>query len=177
MKSFFFWFFFSNFKLRHKIPWLAASWLPWQPRQKSGFMVLCELFLCTTLPPSQFWKNCENWFLSYVCYRVWPIRGLAWLPWQPDWNNNHFQKVRVMGFVVVYIHVGWHLGKCSNLMLKIGLLTIEPPLRLHCKNNRNFTDSVNSNYDKKSMGNREFTGKCPYILYINNQFTVLLRIS
>ena len=31
-----------------------------------------------------------------------------------------------MGFVVVY--VGWHLGKCSNLMLKIGLLTIEPPL-------------------------------------------------
>ena len=33
MKSFF-WFFFSNFKLRHKIPWLAASWLPWQPRQK-----------------------------------------------------------------------------------------------------------------------------------------------
>ena len=46
----FFDFFFSNFKLRHKIPWLAASWLPWQPRQKSSFMVLCELFLCTTLP-------------------------------------------------------------------------------------------------------------------------------
>ena len=42
--------FFSNFKLRHKIPWWAASWLPWQPCQKSGFMVLCELFLCTTLP-------------------------------------------------------------------------------------------------------------------------------
>ena len=42
--------FFSNFKLRHKIPWLAASWLPWQSHQKSGFMVLCELFLCTTLP-------------------------------------------------------------------------------------------------------------------------------
>ena len=42
--------FFSYFKLCHKIPWLAASWLPWQPRQKSGFMVLCELFLCTTLP-------------------------------------------------------------------------------------------------------------------------------
>ena len=49
MKSFF-WFFFSNFKLRHKLTWLAASWLPWQPRQKSGFMVLCQLFLCTTLP-------------------------------------------------------------------------------------------------------------------------------
>ena len=32
------------------------------------------------------------------------------------------------------------------------------------KNNRNFTDSINSNYDKKSMGNREFTGKCPYIV-------------
>ena len=31
-------------------------------------------------------------------------------------------------------------------------------------------DSVNSNYNKKSMG------KCPCILYINDQFTVLLRI-
>ena len=49
MKSLF-WFFFSNFKLRPEILWLAASWLPWQPRQKSGFMVLCELFLSTTLP-------------------------------------------------------------------------------------------------------------------------------
>ena len=49
MKSFFF-IFCSNFKLRHKIPWLAASWLPWQPHQKSSFMVLCKLFLCTTLP-------------------------------------------------------------------------------------------------------------------------------
>ena len=57
---------------------------------------------CSYVPPSQVWKYCENWFLSYVCYRVWPIRGLAWLPWQPDWNDNHFQKVRVMGFVVVY---------------------------------------------------------------------------
>ena len=32
------------------------------------------------------------------------------------------------------------------------------------------------NCDKKSTGNREFTGNCPYILYINSQFTVLLRI-
>ena len=44
------------------------------------------------------------------------------------------------------------------------------------KNNRNFTDAVNSNYNKKSTGNRKFTGKCLYILYINGQFTVLLRI-
>ena len=46
MKSFF-WFFFQilNYVIK-----LAASWLPWQPSQKSGFMVLCELFLCTTLP-------------------------------------------------------------------------------------------------------------------------------
>ena len=57
---------------------------------------------CSYVPPYQFWKYCENWFLSYVCYRVRPIRGLAWLPWQPDWNDNYFQKVRVMGFVVVY---------------------------------------------------------------------------
>ena len=93
MKSFFF-IFFSNFKLRHKISWLAASWLPWQPRQKPGFMVLCELFLCTTLPILKF--------VEIFCYRVWPIRGLAWLPWQPDWNDNHFKNVRVMGFMVVY---------------------------------------------------------------------------
>ena len=32
------------------------------------------------------------------------------------------------------------------------------------------------NCDKKSTGNREFTGKCPFILYINCQFTVLLQI-
>ena len=32
------------------------------------------------------------------------------------------------------------------------------------------------NCDKKSTGNRKFTGKCPYILYINGQFTVLLQI-
>ena len=44
------------------------------------------------------------------------------------------------------------------------------------KNNRNFTDAVNSNCDKKSTGNREFTGKCPYILYIDGQFTVILQI-
>ena len=44
------------------------------------------------------------------------------------------------------------------------------------KNNRNFTDPVMGNCDKKSTGNREFTGKCPYILYINGQCTVLLQI-
>ena len=44
------------------------------------------------------------------------------------------------------------------------------------KNNRNFTDPVMGICDKKSTGNREFTGKCPYILYINSQFTVLLQI-
>ena len=44
------------------------------------------------------------------------------------------------------------------------------------KNYRNFTDPVMGNCDKKSTGNREFTGKCLYILYINGQFTVLLRI-
>ena len=33
------------------------------------------------------------------------------------------------------------------------------------KNNRNFTDRVMGNCDKKSTVNREFTGKCPYILY------------
>ena len=40
----------------------------------------------------------------------------------------------------------------------------------------NFTDPVMGNCDKKSTGNRKFTGKCPYILYINGQFTVLLQI-
>ena len=44
------------------------------------------------------------------------------------------------------------------------------------KNNRNFTDRVMGNCDKKSTVNREFTGKCPYILYIKGQFTVLLQI-
>ena len=44
------------------------------------------------------------------------------------------------------------------------------------KNYRNFTDPVMGNCDKKSTGNRKFTGKCPYILYINGQFTVLLQI-
>ena len=44
------------------------------------------------------------------------------------------------------------------------------------KNNRNFTDPVMGICDKKSTGSREFMGKCPYILYINGQFTVLLQI-
>ena len=44
------------------------------------------------------------------------------------------------------------------------------------KNNRNFTDPVMGNCDKESTGKREFTGNCPYILYINSQFTVLLQI-
>ena len=48
---------------------------------------------------------------------------------------------------------------------------------LHCKKKpRNFTDPVMGNCDKKSTGNRKFTGNCPYILYINGQFTVLLQI-
>ena len=50
------------------------------------------------------------------------------------------------------------------------------PLNHTVKNNRNFTDRVMGNCDKKSTVNREFTGKCPYILYINGQFTVLLQI-
>ena len=37
-------------------------------------------------------------------------------------------------------------------------------------------DPVMGNCDKKSTGNRKFTGKSPYILYINGQFTVLLQI-
>ena len=51
-------------------------------------------------------------------------------------------------------------------------------VQFHCtvKKNRNFKDPVMGNCDKKSTGNREFTGNCPYILYINSQFTVLLRI-
>ena len=32
------------------------------------------------------------------------------------------------------------------------------------------------NCNKKSTGNREFTLKCPYMLYIKGKFTVLLRI-
>ena len=44
------------------------------------------------------------------------------------------------------------------------------------KNNRNFTDPVDSNCEKKSTGNREFTGKCPYILYVYGHFMVLLQI-
>ena len=51
-----------------------------------------------------------------------------------------------------------------------------PQREFTVKNYRNFTDPVTGNCDKKSTGNREFTGKCPYILYINGQFTVLLRI-
>ena len=33
------------------------------------------------------------------------IKSFFWfclLPWQPDWNNNHFQKVRVIGFMVYH---------------------------------------------------------------------------
>ena len=38
---------------------------------------------------------------------------------------------------------------------------------LTVKNDRNFTDPVMGNCDKKSTGNREFRGKCPYIhIYI-----------
>ena len=60
----------------------------------------------------------------------------------------------------------WNLGQ---FRLKIDILYT-------VKNNRNFTDPVMGICDKKSTGNREFTGKCPYILYINGQFTVLLQI-
>ena len=45
------------------------------------------------------------------------------------------------------------------------------------KNNRDSTDPVMGNCDKKSTGNREFTGKCPYILYINGQFRLFCGFS
>ena len=85
---------------------------------------------CSYLSPSQFWKYCENWFLSYVCYRVWPIRGLTWLPWQPDWNDNHFQKVRVMGFVVVYHPCGLAFWESAQIWCwKLGCWPLNSPLK------------------------------------------------
>ena len=56
---------------------------------------------------------CRNLFSSYICYRVWSIRRLAWLPWQSDWNDNRFQKVRVMGIVVVCEQVFRNVLKCD----------------------------------------------------------------
>ena len=129
--------FFSNLKLRHKIPWLAASWLPWQPRQKSGFMVLCELFLCTTLP-----------ILKVLQKLVFELRLLPCLTNQSPSLVTMATKLKRQPFSKStghglrggdIIHVGWHLGKCSNLMLKIGLLTIEPPLKTTLKQSCNFT--------------------------------------
>ena len=102
MKSFF-WFFFQILNYVIKFPdWPLPGYHG--NRVKNPASWFCAN--CSYVPPSQFWKYCENWLLSYVCYRVWPIRGLAWLPWQPDWNDNHFQKVRAMGFVVVYYPCG-----------------------------------------------------------------------
>ena len=129
MKSFF-WFFFQIFKLRHKIPWLAASWLPWQPRQNPAPWFCAN---CSYVQSSQFWKYCENRFLSYVCYRVWPIRGLAWLPWQPDWNDNHFQKVRVMGFVVVYHPCGLAFRKVLKFDVENWAVDHWTPLKCNCR--------------------------------------------
>ena len=96
MKSFF-WFFIQILNYVIKFP----DW-PLPGYHGNRIKNPASWFCANYVPPSQVWKYCENWFLSYVCYCVWPIRGLAWLPWQPDWNDNHFQKVRVMGFVVVY---------------------------------------------------------------------------
>ena len=105
---FFFFFFFQILNYVIKFPdWLLPGYHG--IRVKNPAPWFCAN--CSYVPPSQVWKYCENWFLSYVCYRVWPIRGLAWLPWQPDWNDNHFQKERVMGFVMVYHPCGLALRK------------------------------------------------------------------
>ena len=64
----------------------------------------------------------------------------------------------------------------SSLLCHCGYMISTCACSLHCKKTRNFTDPVMGNCDKKSTGNRKFTGKCPYILYINGQFTVLLQI-
>ena len=96
---------------------------------------------CSYVPPSQFWKYCENWFLSYVCYRVWPIRGLAWLPWQPDWNDNHFQKVRVMGFVVVYHPCGLAFRKVLKFNVENWAVDHWTPLNVNIR-------SLSKNFDK-----------------------------
>ena len=85
---------------------------------------------CSNVPPSQVWKYCENWFLSYVCYRVWPIRGLAWLPWQPDWNDNHFQKVRGHGLRGGISSMWAGIQESAQIWCwKLGCWPLNPPLK------------------------------------------------
>ena len=80
MKSFF-WFFFKILNYVIKFPdWPLPGYHGNHVKNPASWF--CAN--CSYVPPSQVWKYCENWFLSYVCYHVWPIRGLAWLPWQPD---------------------------------------------------------------------------------------------
>ena len=61
----------------------------------------------------------DNCFFSYIRSRVLPIRGPAWLPWQPDSNDNHFQQVRIMGFMVVYHPCGLAFRKVLKFDAKI----------------------------------------------------------
>ena len=79
--------------------------------------------------------------------------------------------------IIVFFSVGkiiyWvgSFGQWAGLIYWIGKV-----IYYTVKKTRNFTDPVMGNCDKKSTGNHKFTGKCPYILYINGQFTVLLQI-
>ena len=72
-----------------------------------------------------------------------------------DYYISH-NVVKPIKHCIVMIVVTWHL-------LRGSIFTKHHTV----KNNCNFTDPVMGNCDKKSTGNRKFTGKCPYILYIN----------
>ena len=70
-------------------------------------------------------------FFSYIRSHVWSIIGPAWLPWQPDSNDNHFPKVRVMGIMVVYHPRGLAFRKVLKFDVKIWAVDYCTPLRYH----------------------------------------------
>ena len=61
-----FWFFFQILNYVIKFPdWPLPGYHG--NRVKNPASWFCAN--CSYVPPSQVWKYCENWFLSYVCYR------------------------------------------------------------------------------------------------------------
>ena len=92
----------------------------------SGFMVLCALFLHTTLSIFNVLREYVFWVTFVPVFDQSEVQ--PGYQGQPDWNDNHFQKVSRHGLSWWYIiHGGWHLGRCSNVMSKFGLLTTVPP--------------------------------------------------
>ena len=51
---------------------------------------------------SRFCAHLSDCFLIFIRSRVWSIRGLSSLPWQPAQNENHFPKVWTKSFMVIY---------------------------------------------------------------------------